>query len=144
MGITLLVAGHETTVSMIGKCVLTLLRHPEHLAELRESPEKMEHAVEELLRMNPIGDGGPLRVTLEDVELGGTVIPKGSAVLAAICSANRDPDQFAEGSADEFDPARPSAASPPRSRPRCALLPGRGPRARRTPDRALLVAQPLP
>jgi nocardicin N-oxygenase len=111
MGITLLVAGHETTVSMIGTCVLTLLRHPEHLDALRESPEKMEHAVEELLRMNPIGDGGPLRVTLEDVELGGTVIPKGSAVLAAICSANRDPEQFTDGPADEFDPARPSATS---------------------------------
>ncbi|WP_326700504.1 cytochrome P450 [Streptomyces sp. NBC_01754] len=109
MSITLLVAGHETTVSMIGTCVLTLLRHPEHLAALRADPSMIEHAVEELMRVNPIGDGGPLRVTLEDVELADTVIPKGSAVLAAVCSANQDPTRFPEGSAAAFDPARPSA-----------------------------------
>ncbi|MFD6167385.1 cytochrome P450 [Streptomyces coeruleorubidus] len=109
MCITLLVAGHETTVSQIGTCVLTLLRHPEHLAALREQPDMIEHAIEELLRINPIGDGGPLRITLEDVEIGGTVIPKGSAVLAAICSANQDADRFTEGSPADFDPARPSA-----------------------------------
>ena len=109
MIITLLVAGHETTVSMIGTCVLTLLRHPEHLAALREHPEHLDHAVEELLRINPIGDGGPLRITLEDVELGGRLIPKGSAVLAAICSANQDADHFTEGATGMFDPARPSA-----------------------------------
>ncbi|WP_367045420.1 cytochrome P450 [Streptomyces sp. Je 1-332] len=111
MGITLLVAGHETTVSMIGTCVLTLLRHPEQLAALREHPERMEHAVEELLRINPIGDGGPLRVTLEDVEIAGTRIPKGSAVLAAICSANRDERRFTEGPTAAFDPFRPSAVA---------------------------------
>jgi nocardicin N-oxygenase len=109
MCITLLVAGHETTVSQIGTCVLTLLRHPEHLAALRERPDMIEHAVEELLRINPIGDGGPLRITLDDVEIGGTVIPKGSAVLAAICSANQDAGRFPEGSPADFDPARPSA-----------------------------------
>ncbi|GAA2077554.1 cytochrome P450 [Streptomyces albiaxialis] len=111
MGITLLVAGHETTVSMIGTCVLTLLRHPEHLAALRERPEAMEHAVEELLRINPIGDGGPLRVTLEDVTVGGTSIPRGSAVLAAICSANRDESVFTGRPTGEFDPGRGSATS---------------------------------
>lgn len=110
MGITLLVAGHETTVSMIGTCVLTLLRHPEHMAALRERPELMEHAVEELLRINPIGDGGPYRVTLEDVEIGGTVIPKNSGVIAATSSANRDADRFSDGDPDAFDPERPSAS----------------------------------
>lgn len=109
MAATILVAGHETTVSMIGKCVLTLLRHPEHLAALREHPEMLDHAIEELLRVNPIGDGGPLRITLEDVEIGGTVIPKGSAVLAAVCSANQDPERFPGAQADEFDPARAEA-----------------------------------
>ncbi|MFI2378451.1 cytochrome P450 [Streptomyces sp. NPDC018964] len=110
MGITLLVAGHETTVSMIGKCVLTLLRHPEHLAALREHPESIEHVVEELLRINPIGDGGPFRVTLEDVEIAGTTIPKGSGVIAAVASANQDPDRFGEATGD-FDPARQSATA---------------------------------
>ncbi|MGW1019244.1 cytochrome P450 [Streptomyces niveus] len=109
MAATILVAGHETTVSMIGKIVLTLLRHPEQMALLREHPEKLDHAIEELLRVNPIGDGGPLRITLEDVEVGGTLIPKGSAVLAAVCSANQDPDRFPGAQANEFDPERPEA-----------------------------------
>ncbi|GGT22127.1 cytochrome P450 [Streptomyces chromofuscus] len=109
MAATILVAGHETTVSMIGKCVLTLLRHPEHLAALREHPEMLDHAVEELLRVNPIGDGGPLRITLEDVEIGGTVIPQGSAVLAAVCSANQDPERFPGVRDNEFDPTRAEA-----------------------------------
>ncbi|WP_285570872.1 MULTISPECIES: cytochrome P450 [unclassified Streptomyces] len=109
MGITLLVAGHETTVSMIGTCVLTLLRHPEHTAALRERPELMVHAVEELMRINPIGDGGPYRITLEDVEIGGTLIPKNSGVIAATSSANRDADRFTDGDPDTFDPTRPSA-----------------------------------
>ncbi|HEY3717347.1 MAG TPA: cytochrome P450 [Jatrophihabitantaceae bacterium] len=109
MGITLLVAGHETTVSMIGMCVFTLLRHPEQLAALREHPETLPNAIEELLRINPIGDGGPLRITLEDVDLAGTVIPKGSAVLAAICSASRDEAIFTDGDPDQFDHARPTA-----------------------------------
>lgn len=109
MAATILVAGHETTVSMIGKIVLTLLRHPEHMATLREHPEQIDHAIEELLRVNPIGDGGPLRITLEDVEVAGTVIPKGSAVLAAVCSANQDPSRFTGVLPDEFDPARPEA-----------------------------------
>ncbi|MFE5847431.1 cytochrome P450 [Streptomyces niveus] len=109
MAATILVAGHETTVSMIGKIVLTLLRHPEQMAMLREHPEKLDHAIEELMRVNPIGDGGPLRITLEDVEVGGTLIPKGSAVLAAVCSANQDPDRFPGAQANEFDPERPEA-----------------------------------
>jgi cytochrome P450 len=94
MAMTLLVAGHETTVSMIGACVLTLLRHPELLAEIVERPERAGEVVEELLRINPIGDGGPLRITTEAVEVAGTVIPAGSAVLAAVCSANRDEQVF--------------------------------------------------
>ncbi|MER5772448.1 cytochrome P450 [Streptomyces sp. NPDC001985] len=108
MGITLLVAGHETTVSMIGTCVLTLLRHPERLAALRERPESIGPVVEELLRLNPIGDGGPFRVALEDVEIADTVIPRGSGVIAAVCSANQDPARFGEATG-AFDPERASA-----------------------------------
>lgn len=104
MAMTLLVAGHETTVSMIGACVLTLLRHPEHLDRLVNDPSVMDGFVAELLRINPIGDGGPLRITLEDVEIAGTVIPKGSAVMAAVAGANRDPKVFDRP--EEFDPYR--------------------------------------
>ncbi len=104
MVMTLLVAGHETTVSMIGACVLTLLRHPAQLAAVLEDPSQADRMVEELLRINPIGDGGPLRIAVEDVEIAGTVIPAGSAVLAAVCSANRDADVFQRP--EEFVPAR--------------------------------------
>ncbi|SDC22978.1 cytochrome P450 [Actinokineospora iranica] len=104
MAMTILVAGHETTVSMIGACVLTLLRSPEHLARVLENPDAVGDFVPELLRVNPIGDGGPMRITLTDVEIAGTVIPKGSAVLAAVCSANRDPEVFERG--EEFYPDR--------------------------------------
>ncbi|WP_197523165.1 cytochrome P450 [Actinokineospora pegani] len=94
MAMTLLVAGHETTVSMIGACVLTILREPRLRAIVDEQPEKIGALVEELLRVNPIGDGGPLRITLTDVEIAGTVIPKGSAVMAAVASANRDERRY--------------------------------------------------
>jgi cytochrome P450 len=94
MAMTLLVAGHETTVSLIGTSVLTLLRHPEMVHCLLEDEGYIAPLVEELLRLNPIGDGGPLRITLEDVEIAGVVIPKGSAVMAAICSANMDASRF--------------------------------------------------
>ncbi|MEO3977544.1 cytochrome P450 [Streptomyces sp. CAU 1734] len=110
MGITILVAGHETTVSMIGTCVLTLLRHPEHLAALRERPESIDQVVEELLRLNPIGDGGPFRITLEDVEIADTTIPRGSGVIAAVCSANQDTAKFGADTG-AFDPSRPTASS---------------------------------
>jgi nocardicin N-oxygenase len=61
--------------------------------------------VEELLRINPIGDGGPFRITLEDVEIGGTTIPRGSGVIASVCSANQDEEQFG-ANAGSFDPSR--------------------------------------
>ncbi|MFF0626352.1 cytochrome P450 [Streptomyces sp. NPDC004296] len=99
MVLTLLVAGYETTASVLGTAVFTLLRHPGALAALRSSPEQLSAAVEELLRINPIGDGGPLRVTLEDVELAGCPIPAGSAVIAAVCAANRDPARFPDPAA---------------------------------------------
>ncbi|MEU8974188.1 hypothetical protein AB0D11_33810 [Streptomyces monashensis] len=59
MGITLLVADHETTVSKIGTCVVTFLRHPGHLAALRENPGTIDHVVEELLRSTPSATAAP-------------------------------------------------------------------------------------
>jgi cytochrome P450 len=96
MAMTLLVAGHETTVSMIGACVLSVLRDDAHRELILNHPDRVNSLVEELLRINPIGDGGPLRITLTDVEVADTVIPKGSAVMAAICSANRDTAKFTD------------------------------------------------
>ncbi|MGW0576093.1 cytochrome P450 [Streptomyces sp. NPDC002920] len=108
LGISLLVAGHETTVNQIANSVVALLTHPEHLAVLRAEPELIGNAVEEMLRAYPPGDEALLRITTEDVELGGVVIPAGSAVLPGLASANRDGRQFT--APDELDFRRPANA----------------------------------
>lgn len=69
-------------------------RQPETVCRLLDDEGYVTPLVEELLRLNPIGDGGPLRISLEDVEIAGVVIPKGSAVMAAIGSANMDASWF--------------------------------------------------
>ena len=94
MGMTILIAGHETTASVLGTGALALLRRPEIVARLAAEPELINPVVEEIVRTNPIGDGGPLRVTLEDVEIAGTVIPRNSAVIAAIPPVNHDGTVF--------------------------------------------------
>jgi cytochrome P450 len=89
----LFVAGHETTVNLIGNGVLTLLNHPEELARLRADPTLLPGAVEELLRYDsPVQRTG--RMTNTDVELHGRKIAKGSLVVTAIGAANRDPAHF--------------------------------------------------
>ncbi|MET9861289.1 cytochrome P450 [Streptomyces smyrnaeus] len=108
MAMTLLIAGHETTVGVLGTSVFTLLRQPGRLALVPDDEEQLAALVEELLRINPIGDGGPLRVTTAPVEVAGRLLPANSAVIAAICSANRDADRFTDP--DGFDPHRPSPA----------------------------------
>ena len=89
----LLVAGHETTVSLIGNGVLALLRHPEQLELLRNDPSLARSAVEEILRYDPPVqlDG---RTALEDVEIGGVTVRRGQEAVLLLGSANRDPDQF--------------------------------------------------
>ena len=106
LGISLLVAGHETTANQISNSVFALLTRHEYQdlrAEL-QNPETVEPAVEELLRMYPPGDEALLRITLEDVPLGGTLIPAGSAVLPSLSSANRDGAQYPD--ADKLDTDR--------------------------------------
>jgi len=92
----LLVAGHETTVNLIGNGVLALLEHPEQMEMLRSDPSLIKPAIEELLRY-----GSPLktateRYAREDVTVAGVTIPRGSLVFAVIASANRDERQFAD------------------------------------------------
>ncbi|HEV8677156.1 MAG TPA: cytochrome P450 [Methylomirabilota bacterium] len=102
--ILLFVAGHETTVNLIGNGVLALLRHPDQLARLRENPGLITSAVEELLRYDsPVQRTG--RIPTADVEIDGRTIPKGSMVVAAIGGANRDPAHFPEP--DRLDLGRP-------------------------------------
>ncbi|MFD5398161.1 cytochrome P450 [Streptomyces sp. NPDC127097] len=91
----ILVAGHETTATQIPNFVLALLDHPGQLALLRERPELIGGAVEELLRFVPLGSGASqARYATEDVEVGGTLVRAGTPVLVAVGAANRDALRF--------------------------------------------------
>jgi cytochrome P450 len=91
----LLVAGHETTASQIPNFVYALLEHPDQLALLRERPELVAGAVEELMRFVPLGSGAAFpRYATEDIEVGGTLVRAGEPVLVAVGAANRDALKF--------------------------------------------------
>ncbi|WP_037607971.1 cytochrome P450 [Streptacidiphilus rugosus] len=96
LGVSLLVAGHETTVNQIGNSVLALLAHPEQPARTLTDPDAVPAAVEELLRLHLPGDETLLRIAVEDVELDGRLIRAGEAVLPSLGSGNRDAARFAE------------------------------------------------
>lgn len=91
--ILLYVAGHETTVNLIGNGTLALLRHPEQMRTWRERPDLDDNAVEELLRFDPPVQMSR-RVTIEDYPVAGAVVPAGSFVIASLASANRDESHF--------------------------------------------------
>ena len=90
----LLVAGHETTVNLIGNGMLALLQHPEQLESLRDDPNLIKPAVEELLRYGSPVEMATERYARQDVTIAGVRIPGGSLVGAVIASANRDESQF--------------------------------------------------
>lgn len=99
----LAVAGHATTVQLIGNMFETLLRNPDQLDRLRREPALIGSAVEESLRRE-----SPLQVlfrtTKEPVEMRGRQIPANQMVFLSLAAANRDPEQFPEP--DRFDIAR--------------------------------------
>jgi cytochrome P450 len=93
--IALLFAGHETTRNLIGNGMYTLLKHPQEAAELRETPDMIRPAVEEILRYeSPVQFTA--RVLKEDIELCGQPIRKGWTILCMLGAANRDPKKFKE------------------------------------------------
>jgi cytochrome P450 len=101
--ILLLIAGHETTVNLIGNGTLALLRHPGELRRLRETPGLIASAVEELLRYDaPVQRTA--RIPSTDVTIGGRTIGRGEMVMPFIGAADRDPAQFADP--DRLDLAR--------------------------------------
>jgi cytochrome P450 len=100
----LLVAGHETTVNLIANGMLTLLRHPHVMDRLRGDPDLAIPLVEEVLRYEPPVQIVPFYVTLDDIEVAGTTIPRGTRIVLALAAASRDPDRFPDP--DRFDPDR--------------------------------------
>jgi cytochrome P450 PksS len=95
MTFLLLVAGHETTVNLIGNGALALLEHPEQMERLRHEPALIRPAVEELLRYTSPVDMATERYAREDVTVAGVTMRRGDMVYPVIASANRDERQFA-------------------------------------------------
>jgi cytochrome P450 len=91
--VLLFIAGHETTMNLIGNGTYALLQHPDQLALVRDDPEMARSAIEELLRYD-----GPVHVTArvptEDIDVGGTPIAAGERMVVALGAANRDPAQY--------------------------------------------------
>ena len=101
--IVTMVGGQETTTNLIGNGLLTLLRHPAEMQRLRDDPELIPSAVEELLRYESPSQH-TARLARTDVELGGRKIRKRDAVIAVMGAANRDPERFPDP--DRLDVAR--------------------------------------
>ncbi|BBY49810.1 cytochrome P450 [Mycolicibacterium arabiense] len=97
----LLLAGHETTSNMLGLGTLALLRHPDQLAAVRDEPDAIGPAVEELLRWLSIVHTSIPRITTADVEVAGVPIPAGQLVFASLPAGNRDPEFIDEP--EKFD-----------------------------------------
>ena len=97
----LIVAGHDTTTSMTGLGTLTLLQHPEQMAELRSNPALIPNAIEEMLRYLTIVHLIVIRVATEDIEIGGVTIPAGEGIIPLNFSANRDDAHYPD--AASFD-----------------------------------------
>jgi cytochrome P450 len=103
----LYVAGHETTVNLIGNATLALVGHPDQLARLRGDPELDGGAVEELLRYDsPVQFSR--RITTADLDVAGTTIPAGTFTLTCLGSANHDEARWGP-TADQLDITRPDA-----------------------------------
>jgi len=102
--VLLYIAGHETTVNLIGNGMLALLRHPGELARLQAEPALIANAIDELLRFD-----GPVqfsrRIVLSDLEIDGVTIPAHSFVFTVLGAANHDPAHFGPD-ADDLDLTR--------------------------------------
>jgi cytochrome P450 len=94
-GMTLLTAGHETTTSLIGNGLLTLLRHRDQWDELLADRSLVGPAIEEILRFESPVSRQP-RLLRHDTTLSSRVLPKGDMVFQMLGAANRDPQVFAD------------------------------------------------
>jgi cytochrome P450 len=99
----LIVAGHDTTASLIGNSVVALFRDPAQLAELRRDPDKIPVAIEELLRFDAPVPHSTFRYSVEPVTMGGVTIPAGAQVIICLAAANRDAEKYANAEALDVD-----------------------------------------
>ncbi|GLY11690.1 cytochrome P450 family protein [Pseudobacillus badius] len=90
----LIIAGHETTVNLIGNGMLSLLQHPDQFKKLQSHPELIQSAIEELLRFEGPVEFSTSRWAGEDFEFKGKAMKRGDIVIVALNSANHDPLQF--------------------------------------------------
>jgi cytochrome P450 len=96
MGRLLLLAGHDTTASMLALGTFLLLQHPDQAAEIRRDPEVVNRAVEEIMRYLTVVQFGAFRAATQDLEIGGQQVKAGETVVCSLAAANRDPSQFAD------------------------------------------------
>ena len=90
----LMVAGHDTTASLIGNSLVALFRNPAQLAQLRADPTKITKAVEEFLRYDAPVPHATFRYTVEPVQVGSVTIPAGAQVIICLAAACRDADRY--------------------------------------------------
>ncbi|MEM7346789.1 MAG: cytochrome P450, partial [Chloroflexota bacterium] len=90
----LIVAGHETTVNLIGNGTAALLQHPDQMALLQRDPALIESAIEEFLRYVGPAELTTTRYAAEDVHIGDTFIPCSTPLIVILAAANRDPVEF--------------------------------------------------
>jgi cytochrome P450 len=104
----LIVAGHDTTTSLVGNATVALLRHPAQRDALVADPALVARVVEEAMRWDPPGQHATFRYTTEDVPIGDVVIPAGAQVIVSLAAANRDPGRYRD--AESFDIHRTDGA----------------------------------
>nr|WP_269328837.1 cytochrome P450 [Kineosporia babensis] len=105
-GVLLVIAGHETTVNLLGNAMVALFRNPDQAAVLRQRPDLLENAVEEFLRYDSSVEQSSFRFAAADLELGGVQIRRGDVVSVFLGEASRAAPQT--GDPKVLDVARPS------------------------------------
>ena len=137
--IFILNAGHETTTNLIGNALEIFIRFPDARRRLVEKPDLIKSSVEEVLRFESSNQLGN-RITIEETQLGGILMPRGTLITIGIGAANRDPDIFPDP--DRFDIAR-NPDAPSRVRIRHPYVRRHQPGAARGPHRHRALSQAL-
>jgi cytochrome P450 len=101
----LMVAGHDTTASLIGNSIVALFRNPAQLSEVRRDPARIPAAVEEFLRYDAPVPHSTFRYTVEPVTIADVTIPAGAQVIICLAAANRDGEKYTSPESLELDRA---------------------------------------